>query len=68
MALTHPPHCEATFVSAQKVVKIGESKTTSKLLDSGHWCLKSIKSGFAIAIVASVKNLDVLSQRIDAKK
>ena len=33
-----------------------------------HWCLKSIKSGFAIVIVAGLKNLDVLSQRIDDKK
>ena len=33
-----------------------------------HWCLKLFKSGFAIAIVACLKNLDVLSLRIDAKK
>ena len=33
-----------------------------------HWCFKSIKSGFAIAKVACLKNLDVLSLRIDAKK
>ena len=33
-----------------------------------HWCLKSIKSGFAIATVAGLKNLDVLSEGIDAQK
>ena len=33
-----------------------------------HWCFKSIKSGFAIAIVACLKNLDVLKVRIDAQK
>ena len=33
-----------------------------------HWCLKSIKSGFAIAIVAGLENHGVLSERIDTKK
>ena len=33
-----------------------------------HWCLKSVKSGFAIAIVACLKNIDVWSLRIDAQK
>ena len=33
-----------------------------------HWCLKSMKSGFARAKVPCLKNLDVLSARIDAKK
>ena len=32
-----------------------------------HWCLKSIKSGFARAKVPCLKYLDVLSARIDAK-
>ena len=35
---------------------------------ASHWCLKSIKNWFAIAIVACLKNLDVLSLRIDAQK
>ena len=35
---------------------------------TAHWCLKSVKSGFPIAIVACLKNLDVLSLRIDAQK
>ena len=30
-----------------------------------HWCLKSMKSGFARAKVPCLKNLDVLSPRID---
>ena len=34
-----------------------------------HWCLKSVKGGVAIAIVACLKKfLDVLSLRIDAQK
>ena len=33
-----------------------------------HWCLKSMKSGFARAKVPCLKNLDVLSPRIDAQK
>ena len=41
---------------------------TVKHCTLSHWCLKSIKSGFPIAIVTSLKNLDFLSQRIEAKK
>ena len=33
-----------------------------------HWCLKSMKSGFARAEVPCLKNLGVLSQRFDAKQ
>ena len=33
-----------------------------------HWYFKSIKNGFAIAIVACLKNLNVLSLWIDAQK
>ena len=33
-----------------------------------HWCLKSMNSGFARAKMPCLKNLDVLSPRIDAKK
>ena len=49
-------------------LKRGVSSGKSKGEVPAHWCLKSIKSGFAIAIVANLKNLDVLSQRIDARK
>ena len=35
---------------------------------AGHWCLKSMKRGFARAKVLCLKNLDILSPRIDAKK
>jgi hypothetical protein len=33
-----------------------------------HWCLKLMKSGFARAKVPCLKNLDVLSARIDVQK
>ena len=33
-----------------------------------HWCLKSMKSGFVIAKVSCLKNLDALLARTDAKK
>ena len=33
-----------------------------------HWCLKSIKSGFAIAMAVGLTNLDVLSKRSDTQK
>ena len=35
---------------------------------TGHWCLKLMKSGFTRAKVPWLKNRDILSARIDAKK
>ena len=34
----------------------------------GHWCLKSMTSGFARAKGPCLKNLDSLAPRIDAQK
>ena len=33
-----------------------------------HWCLKSMKGGFARAKLLCLQNLDVLSARIEATK
>ena len=33
-----------------------------------HWCLKSIISGFARAVIHNFKNLDILTPRIGTKK
>ena len=33
-----------------------------------HWCLKSINSGFATAMLPYLEILDVFTQRIDAQK
>ena len=48
-------------------MRIKELKTVGQV-GGGHWCLKSVKIWFAKAIVACLKNLDVLSMRIDAQK
>ena len=50
------------------VVKLSKSYGSLQGLTFSHLCLKSRESGFARAIVPYLKNLDVLTPRIDAKK
>ena len=58
----------ATFPPCYAFQMIFTASAPRLIQSISHWCLKSMKSGFARAKVPCLKTLDILSARIDAQK